>query len=522
MADLNYIDRDMEVKIVGQDSTGLRVNYVTADANGNLSVKEYSNGPVSPGTAAPSSLLIGGQFNTALPTLTNTQQSAIQLDSSGRLIIRPLTSADVVSAVQSGAWTTGRTWTLSSGTDSVSATQGTSPWVSNVTQFGSSSVVTGTGASGAGIPRVTVSNDSNILVTQSTSPWVTKDQSDGPVTPGAVASFSQLIGGQFNTSFPTLTNTQQTAIQLDSSGRLIISPTTTLTVGVADKTTFTYGTTTELVIGGVFQDTSPTLTAGQSGAIRLNQNRAQHVTLRDPTTDVGVTTASNGNAGNQLLQIQAPDTTTATTALGALNATVSVAMAGLASCGFQLNAGTLIGTLVPECSLDGGTTWVTCSFYDSTNSTVSTSLVFGSSNTLKVLSILPIAGSGNVRVRVSLYTSGTANSLMRASMVIAAAGALTAAAFGTVTNSYVALTASTATQILAANGNRKYAYVSNNSGNTVAIQFGSSTGLTSTAKGLVIPSGNFYELKGDNLYTGIIYAYTTSGSVTLAVTEGTP
>lgn len=41
-------------------------------------------------------------------------------------------------------------------------TQSTSPWVENVSQFGGSNVVTGTGASGAGIPRVTVSSDSSI------------------------------------------------------------------------------------------------------------------------------------------------------------------------------------------------------------------------------------------------------------------------------------------------------------------------------------------------------------------------
>jgi hypothetical protein len=42
----------------------------------------------------------------------------------------------------------------------VTANQGTTPWADNVTQFGSSNVVTGTGASGLGIPRVTVSSDS--------------------------------------------------------------------------------------------------------------------------------------------------------------------------------------------------------------------------------------------------------------------------------------------------------------------------------------------------------------------------
>lgn len=56
------------------------------------------------------------------------------------------------------------------------------------------------------------------------SAWLTTDAADGPVTPGTVASKSMLAGGQFNTALPTLTNTQQSSIQLDSSGRLITSP----------------------------------------------------------------------------------------------------------------------------------------------------------------------------------------------------------------------------------------------------------------------------------------------------------
>lgn len=49
----------------------------------------------------------------------------------------------------------------------VTVLQGTIPWDDNISQFGGNNVVTGTGASGLGIPRVTVSNDSNILATQS-------------------------------------------------------------------------------------------------------------------------------------------------------------------------------------------------------------------------------------------------------------------------------------------------------------------------------------------------------------------
>jgi hypothetical protein len=41
-------------------------------------------------------------------------------------------------------------------------TQSSGPWTVNVTQYGGSNIVTGTGAGGAGIPRVTVSNDSTV------------------------------------------------------------------------------------------------------------------------------------------------------------------------------------------------------------------------------------------------------------------------------------------------------------------------------------------------------------------------
>lgn len=119
MSDLPYIDAAQEVKITGQDGTGNRVNFVSADSNGNMAVKDAADGPVTPGTVAANSTLIGGQFNTALPTLTNTQQSAFQLDSSGRLILRPLTSADVVTANQGTANTAANAWPtkITDGTD---------------------------------------------------------------------------------------------------------------------------------------------------------------------------------------------------------------------------------------------------------------------------------------------------------------------------------------------------------------------------------------------------------------------
>lgn len=169
----------------------------------------------------------------------------------------------------------------------ITANQGGAPWSENVTQFGGTNVSTGTGTGGAGIPRVTVSNDSNILATQSgtwtvqpgntanTTPWLVTDSSDGPVTPGTVAGKSSLIGGQFNTALPTLTNTQQSAIQLDSSGRVLIGA---IPTGAN-------------VIGAVTQSGTWTDTVTQATAANLN------------ATVVGTTAAGSG-ASTGLFTIQ--------------------------------------------------------------------------------------------------------------------------------------------------------------------------------------------------------------------------
>lgn len=89
---------------LGQKVSATSLPVVIASDQSTISVKDLSDGPVVPGTVAANSSLAGGQYNTALPTLTAAQQSAIQLDASGRLIIRPLTAAlDTVVANQGAA-----------------------------------------------------------------------------------------------------------------------------------------------------------------------------------------------------------------------------------------------------------------------------------------------------------------------------------------------------------------------------------------------------------------------------------
>jgi|ERR1035437_228120 hypothetical protein len=110
MADIPYIQATLETKIVGQDATGNNVNYVSADASGNMLVKDYADGPVTPGTVASVSTLIGSQFNTTLPTVTTTQQSALQTNQFGMLAVTGRwkfknISGNATTTVKSGAGT---------------------------------------------------------------------------------------------------------------------------------------------------------------------------------------------------------------------------------------------------------------------------------------------------------------------------------------------------------------------------------------------------------------------------------
>lgn len=350
-----------------------------------------------------------------------------------------------------------------------------------------------------------------------------KDASDGPVSPGAAATYASLVGAQYNSTLPTLTNTQQVALQVDDRGRLLTV--TTVNLGVADKSSFIYGTSSEQPVGGVYQDTSPALIAGQTGVLRLNANRAIHSTLRDPVTDVGVTTDNNGNSNNQRLHIATPDTTTASASLNALNASVTISMAGLIGCGFQLNTGTLSATLTPYISMDGGVTWQGTSFYDPQSAAILSNITVTNPNAYRLYMVITLGGTSHVKIQVTSYTSGSASALLRASLsgnvsvTPSGAGGGTAA-FGTIINTTPSIPNNAATLIKAANSARKYLMISNPSGSLAYIALGNTTGLTTSA-GIPVPARSFWEIKGDNLYTGPVYAISSS-AITFYLSEGTP
>lgn len=163
-------------------------------------------------TSGQSGSLVQGAVTTSAPSYSTGNTNPLSLTTSGALRVDgSATTQPVSGTVTANAGTGNFTVVQASGanlhvnvdsaptttvTGTVTANQGTSPWVSNISQFGGSNVVTGTGASGAGIPRVTVSNDSNVLATQSGT-WNVNNVSGTVSLPtGASTSANQTGGGQ--------------------------------------------------------------------------------------------------------------------------------------------------------------------------------------------------------------------------------------------------------------------------------------------------------------------------------------
>jgi hypothetical protein len=481
MADATGVNSTLPIRIGGVSTTsGLPDNYADVTTLGQLLVKDASDGSVTPGTAAGSASLAAGQYNSTLPILTSTQQSAVQLDASGRIIISttpqsvsgtissngqsvigfaagtilievtgtwvgtldvfgdidgvgyglfisaingasplPYTYAQITSngvykvvspaanvaiTVEAVSWTSGTanivinssqaasiveavqfnqanmlvtayqggTWSITATNPSVTFTgneppaeatyiggsvttsaptyttgqlQGLSlttagalrvdgsgvtqpvsqvggPWTQNITEIGGSAIALGQTTMSASFP-VTIANNQSALavsqsgawtdaVTQSTSPWIVKDASDGSVSPGTAASFSMLIGGQYNSTLSTLTTGQQAAMQLDSSGRLIIAPLTNTSVvksqlqDNAGNAISSYNSQLEVAdildVGSQYRAQSVTTTAAEAlGATTILANRKLlHITPTNGTIYWGYSNAVTTTTGTPL------------------------------------------------------------------------------------------------------------------------------------------------------------------------------------------------------------------------------
>lgn len=144
--------------VTANAGTNLNTSALALESGGNLASIKTNTDNLSLAQASTTSgqkgNLVLGATTTAAPSYTTAQSNPLSLTTSGAL------RTDSSATTQPVSGTFFQATQPISGT--VTSNQGTSPWVNNITQFGGSAVVTGTGASGSGIPRVTVSNDSTV------------------------------------------------------------------------------------------------------------------------------------------------------------------------------------------------------------------------------------------------------------------------------------------------------------------------------------------------------------------------
>lgn len=191
---------------------------------------DQADGPVTPGTVAAKSMLMGVQFNTTLPTLASAQQAAIQADSSGRILIAQPTASVLNATVVSPTAANFNATIVQATAANLNAlvaqgAKGTigQAWYVQGTDGTNSQAYLATGEAKVSVTQPLPAG-TNVIgsVNQGTSPWIVKDSANGPVAAGTAASFSELAGGQFNSALPTLTTGQQAALQTDSSARLLV------------------------------------------------------------------------------------------------------------------------------------------------------------------------------------------------------------------------------------------------------------------------------------------------------------
>lgn len=244
--------------LVGVDKTGAGGGGA-GDASAANQLKTV--GAKAPGTAAVNSMLAGGLYTAAGVTLTDGQQSALQLTSTGALSV-DLVGGDLVGV---------------KGVDGVTiaSLSNALPIMGTKANDGSGTVAGGTHTSMGG------SDGTNyrILATDTSGRGI----SVGPVAAGSVIGTSSpvLMGGSDGTNVQRLLT--------DTSGRVMV------TGGGADAATFVGNA---IATGGIFETAQPTYTNGQFGRAHIGSRGAIQVELMGNSTVNGLSINSGGDGAS--------------------------------------------------------------------------------------------------------------------------------------------------------------------------------------------------------------------------------
>ena len=352
-------------------------------------------------------------------------------------------------ATQSGVWSVGRTWSLSHSTDSIASWlfDGTGNSLSstsgslnvnitgggssniNVAQFGGSNVVTGTGVSGAGIPRVTVSSDSSLSITgtvplptgAATSANQTNGNQETQIVQGGntaivTAAGAQKVDGSAVTqpvsaaSLPLPTGAATSANQTNGTQVTQVSSLPALSAGSNNIGSITNITGTVSLPTGAATSANQTTGNTSLSSILANQtNGTQTTSLLAGSAAIG-TVAPNPDSQPATQNVTVVDSVS-TSATGANNqkfvtgtpttgSAASFAISTLDTVRVQVT-GTWTGTLVTEVSMDG-TNWFTNGIKQTGTSQSASSF------TANFTGQMNVTGFTNVRVRATAAVTGTA------------------------------------------------------------------------------------------------------------------
>jgi hypothetical protein len=165
---------------------------------------------------------------------------------------------------------------------------------------------------------------------------------------------------------------------------------------------------------GSLTETAPATDTASSGLNGRLQRLAQRLTslISQLPAALGQTTAAGSlSVVSASDQVGPGVDVTATGALGALNAALTISAKGLSAVATDIQTGTLSGTVTYEATLDD-TNWIAIA-----GAQVVTNGAWNSADTsFPARRVFPVGGFSQFRIRVSSYTSGTSNGFVRGSV----------------------------------------------------------------------------------------------------------
>jgi hypothetical protein len=242
-----------------------------------------------------------GEVTTSAPSYTTTTVNALSLNTSGGLRVD---GSNVTQPV--------------SGT--VATTQSGGPWTDNVTQFGGTNVSTGTGAGGAGIPRVTVSNDSNVLTTQSgtwtvqpgntpnTTPWLATVSQGGNsaavVAKGTQGTNALAVQEMKDAGRVSFVAAALAATGVTTEALMTLTPVRTVTAGATGASlTVTAGKTLRIIAISVTVRNTSTTQCSVVCRVRMNSTTVTATSQLMFTCGTAALTAVSGSTNNETFVI---------------------------------------------------------------------------------------------------------------------------------------------------------------------------------------------------------------------------